>query len=91
MPANLHLPERLQDSIAANDPVRFLDAFAASLDVRTLGFAHALVQYTGLLRRTKGRLSCKRATSNWSGIALWPTPISAALIISDHPPSPTLR
>jgi transposase len=43
----LLLPERLEDYIAADNPVRFLDAFVASLDVRALGFAHALVQNTG--------------------------------------------
>jgi transposase len=43
----LLLPERLEDYIAADNPVRFLDAFVASLDVRALGFAHAVVQKTG--------------------------------------------
>ena len=35
------LPERLEDYIAADNPVRFLDAFVGSLDLRALGFAHA--------------------------------------------------
>jgi len=43
----LLLPERLEDYIAAENPVRFLDAFVASLDSRALGFAHAVVQNTG--------------------------------------------
>jgi transposase len=43
----LLLPERLEDYIAPDNPVRFLDAFVASLDVRALGFAHAVVQNTG--------------------------------------------
>jgi transposase len=43
----LLLPERLEDYIAADNPVRFLDAFVTSLDLRALGFAHALVQNTG--------------------------------------------
>ncbi len=43
----LLLPERLEDYIAADNPVRFLDAFAASLDARALGFAKASVQNTG--------------------------------------------
>jgi hypothetical protein len=43
----LLLPERLEDYIAADNPVRFLDAFVASLDVRALGFAHAVVENTG--------------------------------------------
>src|SRR5262245_61643565 len=37
----LLLPEQLEDYIAADNAVRFLDAFVASLDVRALGFAHA--------------------------------------------------
>src|SRR5580765_5532178 len=43
----LLLPARLEDYIAAENPIRFLDAFVASLDLRALGFAHAVVQNTG--------------------------------------------
>jgi transposase len=43
----LLLPERLEDYIAADNPVRFLDAFVASLDARALGFAKATVHNTG--------------------------------------------
>lgn len=43
----LLLPERLEDYIAADQPVRFLDAFVASLDLRALRFAKATVQHTG--------------------------------------------
>jgi transposase len=43
----LLLPERLEDYIAANNPVRFLDAFVAGLDLHTLGFAKAQVAATG--------------------------------------------
>ena len=43
----LLLPERLEDYIATDNPVRFLDAFVASLDLRALGFAHAVLQNTG--------------------------------------------
>ena len=43
----LLLPERLEEYIAADNPVRFLDAFVASLDMRALGFAHAVVEKTG--------------------------------------------
>ncbi len=43
----LLLPERLEDYIAADNPVRFLDAFVVSLDMRALGFAHATVPNTG--------------------------------------------
>jgi len=43
----LLLPERLEDYIAGENPVRFLDAFVASLDLRALGFAHAVVANTG--------------------------------------------
>ena len=43
----LLLPERLEDYIAAENPVRFLDAFVASLDLHALGFAKAIPAYTG--------------------------------------------
>jgi hypothetical protein len=36
-------PERLEDYIAAENPVRFLDAFVHSLDLHALGFARAWV------------------------------------------------
>jgi hypothetical protein len=37
----LLLPERLEDYIAPENPVRFLDAFVASLGLAALGFAKA--------------------------------------------------
>jgi transposase len=40
-------PERLEDYIAAQNPVRFLDAFVASLELHTLGFAKARCADTG--------------------------------------------
>jgi len=43
----LLLPERLEDYIAAENPVRFLDAFVASLDLAALGFAKARPADTG--------------------------------------------
>lgn len=43
----LLFPERLEDYIAAENPVRFLDAFVASLDLHTLGFARARCADTG--------------------------------------------
>jgi len=43
----LLFPERLEDYIAAENPVRFLDAFVASLDVHALGFAKARCADTG--------------------------------------------
>ena len=43
----LLFPERLEDYIAAENPVRFLDAFVASLDVLALGFAKARCAETG--------------------------------------------
>ena len=41
------LPERLEDYIAPDNPVRFLDAFVASLDLFALGFAKSIPAYTG--------------------------------------------
>src|ERR1017187_5729396 len=43
----LLFPERLEDYVAAENPVRFLDAFVGSLDLRTLGFAKAQGAATG--------------------------------------------
>src|SRR3954447_11112868 len=43
----LLLPERLEDYISLENPVRFLDAFVAAQDLRALGFTHAVVQNTG--------------------------------------------
>jgi len=43
----LLLPERLEDYIAAENPVRFLDAFVVSLDLHALGFAKARCANTG--------------------------------------------
>lgn len=43
----LLFPERLEDYIAPENPVRFLDAFVASLDLAALGFAKARCANTG--------------------------------------------
>jgi len=43
----LLFPERLEDYVAADNPVRFLDAFVASLDLHALGFAKARCANTG--------------------------------------------
>ena len=43
----LLFPERLEDYVAAENPVRFLDAFVAGLDLHGLGFAKAQVANTG--------------------------------------------
>jgi transposase len=43
----LLFPERLEDYIAADNPVRFLDAFVAQQDLHALGFAKARCAATG--------------------------------------------
>ena len=43
----LLFPERLEDYVGPENPVRFLDAFVASLDLQALGFAKAQVAATG--------------------------------------------
>ena len=43
----LLFPERLEDYVGAENPVRFLDAFVGWLDLHTLGFAKAQVANTG--------------------------------------------
>ena len=43
----LLFPERLEDYVAAENPVRFLDAFVGTLDLHALGFAKAQCATTG--------------------------------------------
>ena len=43
----LLFPERLEDYVAAENPVRFVDAFVGSLDLHALGFAKAQCAATG--------------------------------------------
>ena len=43
----LLLPEALEDYIAPDNPVRFIDAFVASLDLFALGFPKAIAAHTG--------------------------------------------
>lgn len=43
----LLFPESLDDYVAADNPVRFLDAFVESLDLHTLGFTKARCAQTG--------------------------------------------
>lgn len=43
----LLFPERLEDYVGAENPVRFLDAFVAALDLHGLGFARARCASTG--------------------------------------------
>ena len=43
----LLFPERLEDYIAPENPVRFLDAFVAKLDLHALKFAKATCANTG--------------------------------------------
>jgi len=43
----LMFPERLEDYVGAENPVRFLDAFVGSLDLHALGFAKAQCAATG--------------------------------------------
>ena len=43
----LLLPETVEDYVAPENPVRFIDAFVTSLDLHALGFAKAIAAYTG--------------------------------------------
>ena len=40
-------PEALDDTIARDNPVRFLDVFIDSLDLKSLGFEHVVLKETG--------------------------------------------
>jgi hypothetical protein len=44
----LLFPERLEDYVGAENPVRFLDAFVGTQDLHALGFAKALCAGTTL-------------------------------------------
>lgn len=43
----LLLPETIEDYVGPENPVRFIDAFVAGLDLHALGFAKAIAAYTG--------------------------------------------
>ncbi len=43
----LLLPETIEDYVGPENPVRFIEAFVASLDLFTLGFPKAIAAYTG--------------------------------------------
>lgn len=59
------LPEVIDDYIQDSNPVRFIDAYINSLDLKNLGFTHAETKETGrkpynpadLLRRSWGGFS----------------------------------
>jgi hypothetical protein len=57
----LMFPERLEDYVGAENPVRFLDAFVAHLDLHALGFTKAQVANTG--RPPYARECCPSSTS----------------------------
>jgi len=43
----IEFPQRLDDYIAADNPVRFIDAFVDELDLEALGFRHVVAAATG--------------------------------------------
>ena len=43
----LLFPERLEDYVGAENPVRFLDAFVGTLDLHALGFRQSAVRGHG--------------------------------------------
>jgi transposase len=40
-------PDALYDYISQENPVRFIDAFLETLDLKRMGFTHAVLQETG--------------------------------------------
>ena len=58
----LMFPERLEDYIAAENPVRFLDAFVGQLDLRALGFAGRRSRPRAGRRMTRRRCSSSTCT-----------------------------
>ena len=57
--------ESLDDYVAAANPVRFLDAFVASLDLHALGFAKARCAEWSVLRDDSSPLSREEARMLW--------------------------
>jgi hypothetical protein len=51
----LLFPERLEDYVAAENPVRFRDVFVGSLDLHALSFTKARCANTGLSALRPGR------------------------------------
>jgi transposase len=43
----IEFPQRLDEYIAADNPVRFIDAFVDELDLEGLGFRHVVAAATG--------------------------------------------
>ena len=43
----IQFPQRLDDYIAADNPVRFIDAFVDALDLEARGFRHVVAAATG--------------------------------------------
>ena len=54
-------PERLEDYVGEDNPVRVVDAFVEHLDLTTQGFERAIAQATGRPGITRRR--CLRSTS----------------------------
>ena len=70
----LLLPETIEDYVAADNPVRFIDAFVSSLDLHALGFAKAIAAYTGrpsyepgALLRLEARAGTTSPPNAWYG------------------------
>ena len=59
----LLFPERLEDYVAAENPVRFLDAFVCSLDLHALGFTKARCAETEIKKAADWRSSLLPAPS----------------------------
>jgi transposase len=43
----IQFPQRLDDDLAADNPVRFIEAFVDALDLAALGFRHVVAAATG--------------------------------------------
>ena len=63
----LLFPERLEDYVAANNPVRFVDAFVGSLDLHALDFAGPNARPRAVRRITRRRCSSCISTDICTG------------------------
>ena len=58
----LLLPETVDDYVGADNPVRFIDAFVAGLDLAAMGFARVTAKATGRPGYAPGDLLKPRIT-----------------------------
>jgi hypothetical protein len=77
----LLLPEAIDDCVAADNPVRFIDAFADGLDLKATGFARVEAKATGRPGYAPGELDSSHALFEFCAPHYFP---SAAAFVLPH-------